>query len=147
MPVNAPAATNVTVNINPDATFTGIGPLIFLGGGARITNNGGIQVISTGSGAIGIFASANSIVRNFGTITTTGFNALSAASIGDNAVLRNEQGAQITILGDLSAGLLIGGGNNSTLVNAGPITLNTFQGEGCSFRKAAATSRRIPPPA
>lgn len=130
VPVNAPAATNVTVNINPDATFTGVGPLIFLGGGARITNNGGIQVTSTGSGASGIFASANSIVRNFGTITTTGFNALSAASIGDNVVLRNEQGAQISILGDLSAGLLIGGGNNSTLFNAGRITLNTFQGGG-----------------
>jgi hypothetical protein len=105
IPVNAPAATDVTVNINTDATITGTGPLIFLGESARISNNGSIQVTSTGSGDIGIIA---------GTIATSGFNSLSAFSIGDNVVLRNEVGAQISIVGDLAAGLLIGGGSNSS---------------------------------
>jgi hypothetical protein len=114
IPVNAPAATDVTVNINTDATITGTGPLIFLGDSAPITNNGSIQVTSTGSGAVGIIANANSVVRNFGTIATSGFNSLSAFSIGDNVVLRNEVGAQISIVGDLAAGLLIGGGSNSS---------------------------------
>ncbi|GLS33535.1 autotransporter domain-containing protein [Neomesorhizobium albiziae] len=128
--MNAPAATGVTVNINPDATITGTGPLFALGQGARITNHGSIQVISTGSGAVGVIADANSIVSNFGTIATSGFNSLSAFGFADNVVLRNEAGAQISISGDSAAGLLIGGGNNSTLFNAGRITLNTFQGGG-----------------
>ena len=135
MPVNAPAATDVTVNIDRDAQITGSGPLIFLGRGARITNNGSVQVISTGSGAIGIVADTDSIVRNFGTIATTGFNALSAASIGDNAVLRNENGGAAQ--GDLAAGLLIGGGNNGALVNAG-----THHPEHLPGRRAVRSGRQ-----
>ena len=122
------AATDVTVNINADAQISGGGVLISLGSGALITNNGSVQVNAPSS--VGIIADSNSVLRNFGTIATTGSNALSAYTIGDNVLLSNEQGGQISISGDLSAGLLIGLGNNSALTNAGRITLNTFQGGG-----------------
>ena len=56
VPVIAPAATNVTVNINSDATLTG-GQLISLGAGALITNNGTVQAINRNQAA----ANANTV--------------------------------------------------------------------------------------
>lgn len=136
-PVNAPGVSNVTVNINSDAEIEGVGPLINLGSGAQITNNGTVSVISSGAGAIGIRAAEGSVIRNFGTIDASGFNALSAASTGDNVLMSNEVGGQINISGDLAAGLLIGGGNDSALLNAGTITLNTFQGGGLFIQEGS----------
>ena len=129
-PVNAPGATDVTLNINADATLSGGGALITLGTGAQINNYGSVQAVNLGSAPnIGILATLNSVVRNFGTMSTTGFNTLTAASVGDNVTLSNELGGQINITGDLSAGLITQGSFN-TLQNAGQITMNTFQGGG-----------------
>lgn len=127
-PVNAPDAAGVTVNVNADASLSGGGILINLGTGARVNNHGTIQPVSPGTAQnAGVVVQGDSVVRNFGTMSTTGFNALAVVSVGDNVLLSNEQGGQINIAGDLAAGLLTAA-NGNTLVNAGRITMNTFQG-------------------
>lgn len=131
VPLDASGASNVTVNINPDAVITGSGNLILLGAGAQLNNFGRIEPVSTGAGNIGVIAlGERSTLRNFGTLATTGFNSLSFVSVGNNNVLRNEAGGTITISGDLAAGMLASGTEGNSLINAGRITLNTFQGGG-----------------
>jgi autotransporter-associated beta strand protein len=131
VPLDASAASNVTVNINADAVITGNGNLMLLGAGAQLNNFGRIEPVSTGSGNIGVVAlGENSTLRNFGTLATTGFNSLSFVSVGNNNVLRNEAGATISISGDLAAGLLASNSEGNSLINAGQITLNAFQGGG-----------------
>ncbi|MDM0026257.1 autotransporter outer membrane beta-barrel domain-containing protein [Variovorax saccharolyticus] len=131
VPLDASAASGVTVNVNADAVVTGSGNLIVLGAGAQLNNFGSIEPVSTGAGNIGVVALGdNSTLRNFGTLATTGFNSLSFVSVGNNSVLRNEAGARITISGDLATGLIASNNEGNRLVNAGQITLNTFQGAG-----------------
>lgn len=131
VPLDASAASGVTVNINADAVLTGSTNLITLGPGAQLNNFGSIQPVSTGAGSIGVVAlGADSVLRNFGTLTATGFNALTFASIGANSVLRNEVGGRINVNGDLATGLMAASTDGNQLINAGQITLNTFQGSG-----------------
>lgn len=130
VPLDASGASDVTVNINAGAVITGDGTsnLITLGAGAQLSNLGRIEPLA---GTIGVVALGdNSTLRNFGTVATNGFNALSFASIGTNNVLRNELGGTITISGDLAAGMLASNSEGNSLINAGRITLNTFQGGG-----------------
>lgn len=131
VPLNASAASGVTVNVNVDAVITGSTNLITLGAGAQLNNFGSIQPVSTGAGSIGVVAlGADSVLRNFGTLAATGFNALTFASVGNNSVLRNEVGGRITVNGDLATGLIASNTDGNQLINAGQITLNTFQGSG-----------------
>ncbi|WP_286612939.1 autotransporter outer membrane beta-barrel domain-containing protein [Variovorax jilinensis] len=130
VPLDASAASGVTVNINADAVVTGDGTfnLITLGAGAQLNNYGRIAPVA---GTIGVVAvGENATLRNFGTLATNGLNALSFVAIGTNNVLRNELGGTITISGDLAAGMLASNSDGNSLINAGRITLNTFQGGG-----------------
>jgi len=107
VPLDASAAAGVTVNVNADAVITGTTNLITLGPGAQLNNFGSIQPVSTGAGNIGAVAlGANSVLRNFGTLATSGFNALTFASIGNGTVLSNEFGGRILVNGDLATGLI-----------------------------------------
>jgi outer membrane autotransporter protein len=131
VPLDASAASGVTVNINADAVVTGNGNLITLGAGAQLNNFGRIDPVSTGTGNIGVVAlGENNVLRNFGALATTGFNSLSFVSVGNNNVLRNELGGTITITGDLAAGLLAANSEGNSLINAGRITLSAFRGGG-----------------
>jgi len=131
VPLDASAAAGVTVNVNADAVITGTTNLITLGPGAQLNNFGSIQPVSTGAGNIGAVAlGANSVLRNFGTLATSGFNALTFASIGNGTVLSNEFGGRILVNGDLATGLIASTTDDNQLINAGLITLNTFQGSG-----------------
>ncbi|MDM0104641.1 autotransporter outer membrane beta-barrel domain-containing protein [Variovorax sp. J22R24] len=131
VPLDASAASGVTVNVNADAVITGNGNLIVLGAGAQLNNFGSIQPVSTGAGNIGVVAlGENSTLRNFGTLVTSGFNSLTFVSVGNNSVLRNEAGGRITVNGDLATGLISSNNEGNQLINAGQITLNTFQGSG-----------------
>ncbi|MDM0036984.1 autotransporter outer membrane beta-barrel domain-containing protein [Variovorax sp. J22P271] len=129
-PLDASAASGVTVNINADAVITGNGSgnLITLGAGAQLNNFGSIQPVTQTIGVIAL--GEDSTLRNFGTLTTSGFNSLTFASVGANNVMRNEAGGRMTLNGDLAAGLLASGTNGNQLINAGLITLNTVQGSG-----------------
>ncbi|MGJ7509790.1 autotransporter outer membrane beta-barrel domain-containing protein [Variovorax sp. GT1P44] len=141
VPLDASAASGVTVNVNPDAVITGNTNLIALGTGAQLNNFGSIRPVSTGAGNIGVVAlGANSTLRNFGTLVTSGFNSLTFVSIGANSVLRNEAGGRITVNGDLATGLIASNTDDNQLINAGQITLNTFQGSGMF---AQATNRSV----
>ncbi|WP_213958968.1 MULTISPECIES: autotransporter outer membrane beta-barrel domain-containing protein [unclassified Variovorax] len=129
--LDASAASGVTVNVNPDAVITGNHDLILLGAGAQLNNYGSIQPVSTDEAYFGVIAfGENSTLRNYGTLATSGFNSLSFVSIANNNVLRNEVGGRITISGDFAAGLLGSNNEGNQLINAGRITLNTFQGSG-----------------
>lgn len=127
-PVIAQGATGVTLNINADAQLLASQSIIALGTGARINNFGSIQV--TADAVSGVLALADTQVRNFGAMSTSGANALGFVSVGDNTVLSNEVGGEIRVAGNLSAGLLTSETRNNVLSNAGHIVLDTFQGGG-----------------
>lgn len=127
-PLIAPDATGVTVNIDPYAQLAGGGLLMQLGTGAQINNNGIIQAV--GDASLGLYVAAGSTLRNFGTLSSTGANALTAVTEGSNVLLSNEAGGQITVTGNLAAGLIASSADSTTLVNAGRIQLNAFQGGG-----------------
>ena len=123
VPLDASAASNVTVNINADAVVTGNGNLITLGSGAQLGNLGRIEPFSTGTGSTGVLVLGNnSVVRNEagGTITTAGDQATGiAATAGTGHQLRNE--GSIATQGQSSHGMLLNGASSSSMINAGSI--------------------------
>lgn len=134
-PLIAPDATGVTVNVNPDAQLAGGGLLMQLGTGAQINNNGAIQ--AQGDASVGMYLAAGSTLRNFGTLSSNGANALTVAALGTNILLSNEAGGQISVTGNLAAGMLASDADTTTLINSGRIQLNAFQGGGLFAQRSS----------
>ena len=166
--VATPGSTNVTITVNPGATFTtnaaqalavqdasfitnagqitssGVdGAMVGLGSGNLLTNNGSITTTGSTDGikdAAG--ASTNRVVNN-GNITTSGASAHGITLAGPGNIVTNT--GTITVGGSGSKGIILQGGNlvANVVVNSGTIRATGTNGDGVQVNTLGTFLSRV----